>query len=210
MDYGHFIIIRGFDAEAHWTFTLLTNHAVSYRADLRERTKTMSRHGDRWGQFADFRGSFETIDWLYILFKYGIKTKTHFEWLLWHRSSLGQLNLEPNRPNGLVGCKVPTDLVKISVKEATHMGFYYISKSDPLKLWPVTGEPAAWWLRVSGGKVTFWCQIRPIFKHHGDVGPPAHQECQALCNSLYLSIAIHLLVNSCISLHVYLKLVGLL
>ena len=32
---------------------------------------------------------------------------------------------EPTRPNGLVGCKVPTDLVKISVKEATHMGFYY-------------------------------------------------------------------------------------
>ena len=29
-------------------------------------------------------------------------------------------------PNGLVGCKVPTDLVKISVKEATHMGFYYM------------------------------------------------------------------------------------
>ena len=39
---------------------------------------------------------------------------------------LGQLNLEPTRPNGLVGCKVPTDLVKISVKEATHMGFHYI------------------------------------------------------------------------------------
>ena len=28
----------------------------------------------------------------------------------------GELNLEPTRPNGLVGCKVPTDLVKISVK----------------------------------------------------------------------------------------------
>ena len=39
---------------------------------------------------------------------------------------LGQLNLEPTRPNSLVGCKVPTDLVKISVKEATHMGFYYM------------------------------------------------------------------------------------
>ena len=36
---------------------------------------------------------------------------------------LGQLHLEPTRPNGLVGCKVPTDLVKISVKEATHMAF---------------------------------------------------------------------------------------
>ena len=69
--------------------------------------------------------SFETINWLYLLFKCGIKTKTHFEWLLWHWSSLGQLILEPTRPNGLVGGKVPTDLVNISVKEATHMGFYY-------------------------------------------------------------------------------------
>ena len=86
----------------------------------------MSRHGDRRGQIADFRDSFETINLLYLLFKCGIKTKTHFEWLLWHWSSLGQLNLEPTRPNGLVGCKVPTDLVKISVKEATHMGFHYI------------------------------------------------------------------------------------
>ena len=103
----------------------MTNHALSNRADLRERTKTMSRHGDRRGQIADFRDSFETISWLDLLFKCGIKTKTHFEWLLWHWSSLGQLNLEPTRPNGLVGCKVPTDLVKISVKEATHMGFCY-------------------------------------------------------------------------------------
>ena len=86
----------------------MTNHAVSNRTDLRERTKTMSRHGDRPGQIADFRGSFETINWLYLLFKCGIKTKKHFEWVLWHWSSLGQLNLEPTRPNGLVGCKVPT------------------------------------------------------------------------------------------------------
>ena len=106
----------------------MTNHVVSNRADLREHTKTMSRHGDRRGQIPDFRGSFETINWLYLLFKCGIKTKTHFEWLLWHWSSLGQLNLEPTRPLGLVGCKVPTDLVKISVKEATHMGFYHITQ----------------------------------------------------------------------------------
>ena len=87
----------------------------------------MSRHGDRRGQIAAFRDSFEMINWLYLLFRCGIKTlKTQFEWLLWQWSSLGQLNLEPTRPNGLVGCKVPTDLVKSSVKEATHMGFYYI------------------------------------------------------------------------------------
>ena len=90
----------------------------------------MSRHGDRRGQIADFRDSFETINWLYLLFKCGIKAKTHFEWLLWHWSSLGQLNLEPTWPNCLVGCKVPTDLVKISVKEATHMGFHYIQWYD--------------------------------------------------------------------------------
>ena len=34
-------------------------------------------------------------------------------------------SVEPTRPNSFVGCKVPTDLVKISVKEATHMGFHY-------------------------------------------------------------------------------------
>ena len=90
----------------------------------------MSHHGDRRGQIAAFGDSFETINWLYLLFKCGIKTKTHFEWLLWHWSSLGQLNLEPTRPNGLVGCKVPTDLVKINVKEATHMGFY--NRVNPL------------------------------------------------------------------------------
>ena len=35
----------------------------------------MSRHGDRRGQIADFRDSFETINWLYLFFKYGIKQK---------------------------------------------------------------------------------------------------------------------------------------
>ena len=93
--------------------------------------QTMSHHGDRLGQIADFRHSFETINGLYLLFKCGIKTKTHFEWLLWLWSSLGQLNLEPTRPNGLMGCKVPTDRGKISVKEATHMGFYYIKSLRP-------------------------------------------------------------------------------
>ena len=46
--------------------------------------------------------TFETV-WRRLIgciyfFKCGIKTKTHFEWLLWHWSSLGQLNLEPTRP----------------------------------------------------------------------------------------------------------------
>ena len=44
-------------------------------------------------------------DWLAkFTFECGIKTKTHFEWLLRHWSSLGQWNFEPTRPTGLVGC----------------------------------------------------------------------------------------------------------
>ena len=100
----------------------------------------MSRHGDHRGQIADFWDRFERINWLYLLLKCGIKTKTHFEGLLWHWSSLGQLNLEPTRPNGLKGCKVLTDLVRISVKEATPMGFYYkisMPQEDRQLLWMV-------------------------------------------------------------------------
>ena len=62
----------------------LTNRTMSNRADLRERTKTMRSHGDRRGKIADFRDSFERINWLYLHSKCVIKTKTHFEWLLWH------------------------------------------------------------------------------------------------------------------------------
>ena len=52
-----------------------------------------------------------------------------FVWLLWHLSSLGQLNLEPTRPNGFIGCNVPTDLVKISLCQRSHAHrflLYYI------------------------------------------------------------------------------------
>ena len=41
-------------------------------------------------------------------------------------SSICQLNFEPTRPNGLVGPKEPTDLVKIIVKEAMHVGFNHV------------------------------------------------------------------------------------
>ena len=81
------------------------------------------------------------------LVKSGIKTKTHFEWLLWHWSSLGQLNLEPTRPNGLVGCKVPIDLVKISVKEATHMGFHYMPNNGLNLYYPMIFHHCfKWWV----------------------------------------------------------------
>ena len=69
----------------------------------------------------------KATEWLYLPGKWGIKTKMHFEWVDWHRSSLYQLSLEPTQPNGLVSCKVPTDLVKIIVKEPMHTGFYYVN-----------------------------------------------------------------------------------
>ena len=67
------------------------------------------------------------FDKKYLLFKCGIKTKTHFDTmacLFWF--SLVRFNLEPFQPNCLVGCKVPTDLLKISVKEIMQIGFYHI------------------------------------------------------------------------------------
>ena len=48
---------------------------------------------------------------------------------LWQQCT-GQLNLQPTRPNGLVGYKLQNDLLKISVKEATHMGFVQICDSQ--------------------------------------------------------------------------------
>ena len=99
------------------------SHSVQC-TDLRERTKTILSHGDRRGQIADFRDNFERNKWLYLHFKCALKTKTHFECVLWQWSSLCQLNLEPTQPNGLMGCKVPTDLMKISQRSHAH-GFYY-------------------------------------------------------------------------------------
>ena len=75
------------------------------------RTRGIRSHGDRQGQSADFRDNLERIKRQYLLFNCGIKTKPHIEWVLRHWSSLCQLNW------------VPTDLVRISVKEAMHMGF---------------------------------------------------------------------------------------
>ena len=74
---------------------------------------------------------FERINWLYLIFKCGKKTKTDFEWLPWCWSSLCLLNLEPVGLTASWVAKVPTDLVKISVKEATHMGLYYIACISP-------------------------------------------------------------------------------
>ena len=45
-------------------------------------------------------------------------------WVPWQWSSLCQLNLESTRAYGLVGCKVPTDNVKISIKVSMLMNFF--------------------------------------------------------------------------------------
>ena len=105
-------------------------HALdqSHSVQVRPPEKTHQNNAQSWQSSRTnhhFWDHFERIQWLYLPFKCGIKTKTHFEWVLWHWSSLCQLNLEPTRPNGLVGCNVSTDLVNISVREAMHMGFYY-------------------------------------------------------------------------------------
>ena len=108
----------------------------------------------QWAVMAIVEGrspTFETVlrQLIGCIYLCGIKTKTHFEWFLWHWSSLDQLNLEPTRPNGLLGCKVPTDLVKISVKEATHMGFHYITH------WPIRDVKVIFVYF----KVTLWIDI---------------------------------------------------
>ena len=57
-------------------------------ADLSEHTKTMTCHDDRRRQIVNFWSRFEMIKWLHLLCMCGIKTKPHFEWVLWHGSSL--------------------------------------------------------------------------------------------------------------------------
>ena len=100
------------------------------RAELRERTLTISCNGDRWWQIVDFRGHVGWIKPLYLIFKCGTKTKLHFGRILGHLPSHRQLNLKPNRPEDLVGCKVPIDFVKTSVNEPMQIGFIYKSWSN--------------------------------------------------------------------------------
>ena len=85
----------------------------------------------QWAVLAIVEGRSPTFETVFLC---GIKQKT-FEWLLWQWSSLIQLNLEPTRLLGLVVCKVPTDLVKISGKEARHIGFYYSISWKILLMW---------------------------------------------------------------------------
>ena len=172
----------------------------------------MSRHGDRRGQIAAFRDSFETINWLYLLFECGIKTKTHFEWLLWHWSSLGQLNLEHTRPNGLVGCKVSTDLVKISVKEATHMDFYYIPR--------YTCATVYWYhdihvLRNTGTTIFMYHDVHvPLYIHvswytctmiymYHDIHAPRHTYNTIYMYQIYMYHDIHIPHYTCTTTYTY-------
>ena len=82
------------------------SHSVQTRGPEGAHQKTLGCHGDRQGQIADFSIRFVMIKWLYVdenqnPFQMGV----HY-----------QLNLEPTWPNSLIGCKVPTDLMKIIVK----------------------------------------------------------------------------------------------
>ena len=62
-------------------------------------------------------------DWVTVFaFYVWDKNKNPF-WMFFFYISLCLLNLEPTRPNGLMGCKVSTDLVKISFTVAMHMVF---------------------------------------------------------------------------------------
>ena len=79
------------------TPTNLTNqvkvgHALdqSRSVQLREPETAHQNNAQSWrsSRTNGFRDSFERIKWLYLLLNYGIKTKTHFEWVLWHWSSL--------------------------------------------------------------------------------------------------------------------------
>ena len=67
-------------------------HALdqSRSVQLREPETAHQNNAQSWrsSMTNGFRDSFERIKWLYLLFNYGIKTKTHFEWVLWHWSSL--------------------------------------------------------------------------------------------------------------------------
>ena len=49
-----------------------------------------------------------------------VRQKKKYLIVFLHWSSLIQVNLKPTRPNSLMGCKAPTDLVIISVKEPSY------------------------------------------------------------------------------------------
>ena len=106
---------------------LLTNDAVSNHTDLTgwesapKQWAAMAIVEDRSPTFETvLRGLIGCIYFLSVGWKQSPILNGFFDTDL----HLVSLNLEPTRPNGLLGCKVPTDLVKISVKETTHMGFH--------------------------------------------------------------------------------------
>ena len=94
-----------------------------------ERAHQNSRHGERRGQIVDFETVLRgLIGCIYILS--GIKTKTHFEWLLWHWPSLGQLNFEPTRPRALPSANWPRE--DQCQRSHAHGFSLYKSLSEPI------------------------------------------------------------------------------
>ena len=70
------IIHRSFTGPAHLLSANVRGLVSFAVSDLRECTKTVRSWGVRWEQIANFLDSFERIEWLYLLFKCGIKTKS--------------------------------------------------------------------------------------------------------------------------------------
>ena len=103
---------------------LSADHTVSNRTDLSKSTQTTSCHGDSRGQIADFQGSCEWIEQLYLLYKWEIKE--HFEWVLRHWSSFCQLNLLSLTISRVTKCQTDLHLVKISVKAPIYMFFIFM------------------------------------------------------------------------------------
>ena len=112
--------------------------------DLRKCTKTIRSHGDSQGQIADFQDNFERIKWLYLHFKCGISTRSHFEWVVWHWSSLCQLNLEPTRRHGLQSTNWPRG---DQCQRSHAHGFLLLWSILPCRPSPQRGspDPAAEW-----------------------------------------------------------------
>ena len=89
------------------------------------------------------------------------------------------MNLEPTQPNSLVGCKVPTDLEKISVKEAMHMGFYYRPRHK--KLFDVISDhhptQMQWEPTRLGNVLDIYCTNKPrLMKYYATIPGSSNHE----------------------------------
>ena len=92
------------------------------------------------------------------------ENKKHFEWLLWHWYSLGQLNLEPTRPNGLVGCKCQLSSWRSASKKSRTWVFiiqipvgHHSVSHTPMHCDLVTRQSIKEWHKLGlGSSLAFW------------------------------------------------------